>query len=292
MHLRVIHRTVYDYDYPASQSHSEVRLMPLTDGTQTCHQFHLEVEPAVRTFHYEEPGGPVHHFSVLASHRRLSIVAKSVVETRLSNPFDGIILDDNDWDQLDFHQLEQADYLTSTYYVPLNQEIAAIAREIPRRGSVADYAIDVATKVHSMLRYDGDATHVHTTLHDVLVEQAGVCQDFTHLALGCLRIAGIPCRYVSGYLYVSADDEMRGDHASHAWLECRLPGGRWMGVDPTNNVLADDRYIKIHTGRDYSDVSPTKGVYVGVPARDLRVSVEVYPIQLGMVTEPSAQTLT
>ncbi len=107
--------------------------------------------------------------------------------------------------------------------------------------------------------------------------------DFAHL-IWKSRAAGrwgVPARYVSGYLYVAGVEGLRGEQATHAWVECLLPSGRWLGVDPTNDVLVNDRYIAVHSGRDYSDVTPTRGVYIGTPAKSLDVSVQVDRVDVG-----------
>jgi len=239
----------------------------------------LDVRPPTKVYSYNEPGGTVHYFGVRMAHPILEILAEAVVETRLENPFHGLNFLDPDWSVYDHNgtRQEYAEFLPESQYVTINDEvrrIAAIARQTDN-GSVAEFLLALNCWVNEALAYDKDATHVHSTLDEVLLLKAGVCQDFAHLMIACCRSQGIPTRYVSGYLYVHGVDGMRGEQATHAWVDCMLPNGRWLSLDPTNNVLANDRYIRVHTGRDYSEVTPTRGVYIGAPAKSLDVSVSV-----------------
>ena len=148
--------------------------------------------------------------------------------------------------------------------------------------------------IHAHFEYTPGATTVDTPLPDMVAARAGVCQDFTHLMLAVCRRQGIPSRYVSGYLFTgeqAASDQtqrlsqeaagsrersgLAGGDATHAWVECLLPNGRWYGFDPTNNLLANDSYITVHHGRDYDDVTPLRGVYKGATETTLEVSVRV-----------------
>jgi transglutaminase-like putative cysteine protease len=230
-------------------------------------------------FHYDEPGGTVHYFGVRSAHPILEIVAEALVETHVENPFEGLNLLEADWEFYESDATRQAntEFLTESPYVTLNEEVRQIAEDVraTSNDAVADYLLRLAHWIHEALTYDPDATHVHTKLHEVLVIRAGVCQDFAHLMIACCRVLGVPARYVSGYLYVGGVDGMRGEQATHAWLECLLPNGKWLAVDPTNDLLGNDRYVAVHKGRDYSDVTPTRGVYIGTPAKSLDVAVNV-----------------
>ncbi|MDR3691502.1 MAG: transglutaminase family protein [Fimbriimonas sp.] len=279
MLLRAIHRTVYRYPVPSTDSHNEVRLQPLDDEWQTCREFHLRVAPWTKVYSYGEPGGLVHHFGLRSPHPTLEIVGEAVVETHLENPFEGLNFLQPDFD---FYSREvvrhgYAEFLGESPYVVLNEEVHKIADLVLKEsnGTAADFLRRLTDWIYRTLEYDTDVTHVHSKLHEILAIRAGVCQDFAHLMIACCRIVGIPSRYVSGYLLVHGEDGLRGDHATHAWIDCLMPDDRWLSLDPTNNLLANDRYIRIHTGRDYSDVTPTRGVYIGLPASDLAVSVRV-----------------
>lgn len=274
MILRAQHRTTYCYPFPSRESHNEVRLRPLDGADQKCYSFDLTVEPAAKVFSYVEQGGTVHHFVVRTAHTALTITAEAVVETLLTNPFEGLNLVQSDWDRLPALSDRYAEFLASTPRVPVLNSAREIADSVPMDQGIAQYAIHLGEKIHDLLAYDGDATHVNTPLTYVIEHRAGVCQDFAHLMLACLRSKGIPARYVSGYLY-AGPEQLRGDAATHAWVECVLPDGRWLGLDPTNRCLADEHHIRIHTGRDYDEVPPTRGIYTGPAAESLEVSVSV-----------------
>lgn len=288
MMLRAIHTTLYEYASPASESHNEVRLMPIDNGDQRVVDFKISVDPYTPVFSYDRPGGVVHHFGIRPPHRHLKIVAEATVETFRENPFEEINLIEDDFDFYRSEEVRQryVEFLSPSPYIRPNKGANEIAEAAlaNRPASTASYLLELSRLLHESLAYDPDATHVHSTLDEVLAGRAGVCQDFSHLMIACARSQGIPARYVSGYLYVEKDDEgMRGEEATHAWVECLMPDGRWAGFDPTNNLLASDRYIKVHIGRDYSEVTPTKGVYVGTPATKLEVQVHVEKLEPAVV---------
>lgn len=275
MILRLTHETAYAYVGMATESHNEVRLMPLTDEDQSCLEFRITVTPAAKVFSYEEPGGAVHHFGIRRPHDSLRICAEALVETRRANPFAGLELGDARWNFYRACEESHAEFLSvSPYVVPIVPAVE-LARTVRTQsdGSILGFLRDLSRRLKREFSYDPDVTHVHTHVSEVFQAKAGVCQDFAHAMLACLRSQGMPCRYVSGYLL--AGDGIRGEQATHAWIECLLPSGRWIGIDPTNDLLANDHYIKVHWGRDYSDVSPTRGVYVGFRTSRLDVSVRV-----------------
>ncbi len=274
MLLQALHRTTYRYPFPSRESHNEVRLMPLEGPEQRCLSFELTVDPVAKVFSYVEQGGMVHHFVVRTPHTALTIQATTQVETLIENPFEGVNLVEDDWDAEATLAERYPEFLASTPRVPVLDAAREIAASVKNGPSVADWAVALGERVHDMLSYDTDATHVNTPLSYVIEHRAGVCQDFAHLMLACLRARGVPARYVSGYLY-SGTEGLRGDQATHAWVECVLPGGRWLGIDPTNRCLANDHHIRVHTGRDYDEVPPTKGIYTGPAAERLEVSVSV-----------------
>jgi transglutaminase-like putative cysteine protease len=284
MILRVVHTTVYNYSTPAYESHNEVRLMPSDDVHQRLLEFQIDIKPFTQVYSYETVGGTVHHFGIRPPHSRLEIATESTVETYRSNPFDGLNLINDDFDFYLQESTRQAyaEFLAPSPYVPEHSGADEIAEAAFARNSesAATFLLELNKYLCETLDYDPDATHVHSTLDDVISGQAGVCQDFAHLMIACARSRGIPARYVSGYLYVEAIDQgLRGEQATHAWVECLMPNGQWTGFDPTNNLLTGDRYIKVHVGRDYSDVSPTKGVYVGTPTIKLEVKVRVEKLE-------------
>lgn len=279
MILRATHRTRYTYGSPSSGSHNEVRLKPLTDSSQTCRSFLLEVTPRAPIYTFEEIGGTVHHFTVNEPHTELDILATTEVETKLSDPFQDLNLIHDDWSYLDSRNTQDryAEFLAPSPYIRPTEGAMALATSVRAEttGGIASFLLNLNRCIYESFAYDPDVTHVHSTIEEVLELRAGVCQDFAHLMIGCCRSIGLPARYVSGYLYSQRGSGIRGHEAMHAWLECPMADGRWLAVDPTNNLLANDLYIRVHVGRDYSEVSPTRGIYIGTPAKSLDVSVNV-----------------
>ena len=152
-------------------------------------------------------------------------------------------------------------------------------RKVARRkagASAAAFLITLTGLLGRLLTYEAGVTDVHTKLEQFLNDRRGVCQDFAHLMLAVCRSRNIPARYVSGYVYRGSDEPTtHAEQATHAWVECLLPDGRWRGFDPTNNLLANDHYVKAHIGRDYTDVVPTRGVYRGSAKHELQVEVRI-----------------
>jgi transglutaminase-like putative cysteine protease len=283
MIIRSHHRTLYRYGTPSVESHNEVRLHPLTDANQVCRSFSVSTRPATTVYGYQALGGIVHHFGLRGAHRELEIVADAEVETLLTDPFDGLNLLWDDWNFYSSTATAErfAEYLVASPYVRPNGKLSELSLAV-RRGAgeaVVDFLLKLSRHLFESFSYDPDVTHVHSTVDEVLELGAGVCQDFAHVMIGCCRTQGIPARYVSGYLYSQQGSDMRGNEAMHAWVECALPDGRWLALDPTNNLLANDLYVRVHVGRDYSEVAPTRGVYMGTPAQSLEVTLSVERVQ-------------
>jgi transglutaminase-like putative cysteine protease len=279
MLLRIRHTTLYRYHAPVTDSHTLVRLMPLTDADQTCLDFRLTTNPAAPVFTFVEVGGPVHTFNIRGRHTSLEITMEARVETRLTNPFEGILLLADDWSYYQTEAVREgfAEYLAPTRLVPLEPATKPLA-DAARQSSdpaAASFLVSLNRVLRDTLQYDSNATGVDSTLEEVLESGRGVCQDYAHLMLAVCRGAGIPARYVSGYVLSADGVETHAEQATHAWVECLLPGGLWRGFDPTNNLLANDRYVKAHIGRDYYDAAPTRGIYRGKAEQSLEVAVEV-----------------
>jgi transglutaminase-like putative cysteine protease len=298
--LRIFHTTRYIYPTPASESHNEVRLMPLSDDDQTCLDFRLSLTPQARVFAYDLPTGRVHYFDTREPHSELAIRAESLVITNRQNPFRFLPAADEDGEFYRRESIRQdyAEYLAPTERVQLHAEtdrIAAVAHKQASGAGTVPFLMALTRQLYRVITYAPGATHVSSSILHVLEHQEGVCQDFAHLMLAICRRQGIPSRYVSGYLYTGEDlPDAKGlpesapgirdpeapqglvsGNAMHAWVECLLPDNRWHGFDPTNNLLTNDYYVKVHTGRDYGDVPPVRGVYRGPFAHTLDVSVRV-----------------
>jgi len=267
MPLRICHTTRFSYDSPAYQSHNEVRMRPVDAAGQQCLEFALEIEPAATVFEYRDYyGNDVHAFSVHSQHDALSITARSLVDSAPPDPpslppvtFEEFLADDTARMQTWF------DFLGASPHVPFSEKLKKffwLTR--PRQSDdVTAYVAQVVRFVRDQFAYEPGVTHVHSTVEEILSVGAGVCQDFAHLTIAILRLAGVPSRYVSGYLapLPNASQASLAEQASHAWIEAQLPGQGWTGFDPTHGCRIDARHIKVAIGRDYSDVTPLRGVY-------------------------------
>ncbi|RYG46232.1 transglutaminase family protein [bacterium] len=288
MLLRVRHRTEYRYAGNVLESHNELRLEPQSDSLQKLLDFKISVEPEARVWSHARSGGNVHHFTLREPHDRMAVTAESLVRTTLENPYEGLNLIVPDWEVYEGETAlrEQPDFLTASRFID-----PAVARELAEgirqdQPTVGRFVGELNHRIHGWLSYDPDATHVHSTVSEVLAGRAGVCQDFAHVAIACCRAVGVPARYVSGYLYTGDDGSMRGEAATHAWAEAWLPDGRWIGFDPTNDLFANDRYVRTHLGRDYDDCAPTRGVFMGPKTKALNVSVSVRQVSEDEVPVP------
>jgi len=267
MLLRICHTTRFEYQMPAYDSHNEVRMKPLDGTRQRCIEFELETTPAASVFKYDDYyGNRVHGFSIHERHPALVVTAKSLVERiagpqppALPMPFGEFLLEDHVRNRIEY------DFLSASRHVPFSDPMRKffwLAKPDPSE-DVAAYANRVVAFIRDQFVYEPGMTKVQSTADEILTVGGGVCQDFAHLTIGVLRLAGIPARYVSGYLAPAAKStvESVGAQASHAWLEAQLPGQGWMGFDPTNGCVVDERHIRVAIGRDYSDVPPMRGVY-------------------------------
>ena len=272
--VRVVHRTGYRYAAPVTQSYNEVRLTPRTDPRQNVVVDRLETTPSSRSYRYTDYWGTVvTSFDLHAPHTELQVVGASVVET--ADPVPPVRT--ASWSEVRSQPLTDryVEYLEPTVYVSRSNEIVAQAHALVRGRQPVDAVIEVAGWVHETMTYQPGATAVHTSALDAWEDRAGVCQDFAHLTLALLRVAGIPCRYVSGYLHPRADAGLRevvvGE--SHAWVEAWTGG--WWGYDPTNAIEVGERHVWVATGRDYADVPPLKGIISGGESAALEVRVEI-----------------
>ena len=281
MRYTIFHRTAYRYEGPVHESHTVLHLQPRSDMTQYCTQFTLDIAPRTRLFSYADRyGNDVQHFAVLPEHDTLEIVARSYVVTARGEagppaPLSrGLIAADPQLDTL-------YDFLHESAYVSFCPALGELADEIgdlgPDDDAVAWYARAAAT-IHRGFVYDTGATAVHTTVDESIQLRRGVCQDYAHVLVALCRRAGIPARYVSGYIHTGGNDDVLGAEASHAWCEAYLGPHGWVGIDPTNDTWIGDGFVRIAVGRDYRDVSPVRGVYRGAGESTMSVDVAMSPL--------------
>lgn len=271
MILEVQHETRLSYDEPAAESVAEVRMEPASDERQTCRSFHLAVSPATAAHRYADGfGNRVHHFNVLAPHLEMRVLAASVVETHPNGH--SLEACEATWPlDIDGGGLGPFEYLRlrgPARYTPRLEPALQTLR--PSKGQrVGELVAAVSRYIQGHFAYTPNVTLASSPIDDVLAQGKGVCQDFTHLMIAILRSFGVPARYVSGYIH-REDRESQ----SHAWCEAWLPGLGWFGIDPTNDSPADERFVKVAVGRDFTDVPPNKGVYRGKARETISVRVQ------------------
>jgi|CZKI01.1.fsa_nt_gi transglutaminase-like putative cysteine protease len=277
MLISLLHRTTFVYAGKAQESFNEVRLKPLDGASQTCRSFALRTDPSAQPREYVDfYGNTAHFFDIAAEHSRLVIEATSEVETTpnaMRAPVPAVTFPELQASpEIELH----AEFLTDSHYVPLDVELWKEAKDA-LAGGRRDVWSDVQRMCQHIFRsfaYRPNTTGVGTVATDALRLRAGVCQDFAHVALGLCRSSGIPARYVSGY-FIKSQRRPGEDEASHAWIEAFVPGYGWAPFDPTHDRPADDRYIKLASGRDYADIRPVSGSYRGGKTRSLSVEVRV-----------------
>jgi len=277
----VLHKTRFYYDAPISESYMEVYMHPRTENLQRCLNFTLKLEPSARTFSYQDYlGNTIHHFDIPQFHNSLTISAESQVQIDPAPDLPDFV-PQSAWDALDTLLAENDfwEMLTPSDFTTPTPSLVALSEELnlrTRRDDPLSLLRNLNTALYNSFDYAPNTTKVDSPIDLALDSRQGVCQDFAHIMIAIIRNLGIPCRYVSGYIIPNENhDDRSPEHASHAWIEAYLPELGWTGFDPTNNLIVQDRHIRVAVGRDYADVSPTKGVFTGEAHTELAVSVQV-----------------
>lgn len=289
MNYQVIHTTQYRYHGRVSLCHNEAHLLPRNSMDQSCLSSRVMVDPIPADYSEREDffGNRVSYFSIQQPHDRLTVTATSDVNV---NDEMGQLACDKDiaWDTVrdqlqtgrTLELLEARQFLLDSPLVHVTPELVAYAEPsfVPGR-AILDAVLDLVSRVHVEFSYDPGFTTVSTPLAEVVHNRRGVCQDFAHLAIGCLRAVGLAARYVSGYLETlppPGQPRLMGADASHAWFSVLVPGVGWLDFDPTNNQMPMGQHITTAWGRDFSDVTPLKGViFGGGTQHELKVAVDV-----------------
>lgn len=281
MHYSIRHITRYHYSSPVTESLTEVRKQPITDSLQICHNFELNLSPrASITTHTDHFGNIVHHFDIPKPHTQLAIAAKSLVEVK-QIPSVPDSLSESAWSELDaiVEQEDLYEMLMPSRFTNTTALLFQLGKELrmERRDDPLTVLRQLNAAIYERFEYAPQTTRVDSMIDEALNCLCGVCQDYAHIMIAIMRhLLKIPARYVSGYLFHRAENHDRSAvDATHAWVEGYLPGQGWIGFDPTNNLIAAERHIRVALGRDYSDVPPTRGVYKGGASSDLSVAVQV-----------------
>ena len=287
---RVEHETHYEYAHPVSSSRQLVHLTPRETPRQKTldHRIDIAPAPSERAVRQDYFGNLVEQFAVSAAHDTLTVVASSTVEVScrtyagtLSSPA---------WERVRerLRQVGPAPLLEPSQFLyasPHVEPLAVLARyarlDFHRERPLFEAASALMERIHRDFEFDPEATTVSTPLETLLKERRGVCQDFAHFMIGCLRALGLSARYVSGYLLPRpppGQARLIGADASHAWVSVFCPGAGWVDFDPTNCIRPDDQHITVAWGRDFSDVTPMRGVILGGGEHAVEVSVTVMPL--------------
>lgn len=282
MLLEIRHVTQYLYDAPVRESVMEVWMQPQKGAGQRLISFELELDPPAQLFSYADTfGNAVYHFDVPQPHDRLTLVARSAVDTQTPAPLPEA-LDLGEWDRLrsDFVRGENFDFLRPHGFAVETDRLRAFVEEKEidslRVRDPLTALLELNRILYESFAYEAGVTDADSPIDHALEARRGVCQDFAHIMIAICRSWGVPARYVSGYLFTDRKAGDRSDpDATHAWVEVFLPSTRWFGLDPTNNVVAGERHVAAAVGRDYGDVPPSRGVYKGEADSQLAVGVSV-----------------
>ncbi len=311
MKYRITHTTLYSYSQSVGLCQNEARLQPRNFWRQHCDYNRLDINPTPMDFHERIDffGNRVAYFAIQQPHTQLSVTAVSEVTIfPKQNTLD--LFNQMTWEQVrsqlqetpvqgqaqsqqgqmqqqnqdqSLEILDARQYVLDSPMVAITPELAdyALSSFLPNRALV-DVVHDLMQRIHKDFTYDPTFTTIATPLSEVLNFRRGVCQDFAHLAIGCLRAYGMAARYISGYvetLPTPGQQRLVGADASHAWFSVYIPTIGWLDFDPTNNTVPLDQHVTLAWGRDYSDVTPLKGIAFGGGQHSLSVSVDVFRLE-------------
>ncbi|HEX5093234.1 MAG TPA: transglutaminase family protein [Burkholderiales bacterium] len=286
MRLHVVHETQYDYTAPVALSQQLLHLTPRALPWQVCREHRLEVAPAPgeRGERDDYFGNPTTQFLIAAPHDALLVRAESTLDVAPREQA-ALARPGGAWETVrDAARNEASEFLYESPNVETWRDLAEYAARSFAQGRPAlEAAMDLSSRIHRDFQFDRTATSVSTPLREVMKRRRGVCQDFAHLMIGGLRALGLPARYVSGYLLTDPPPgrpRLVGADASHAWVSvyCGTDVG-WVDLDPTNDCVVDDEHVTLAWGRDFSDVTPMRGVILGGGEQELEVRVTVSPVQ-------------
>lgn len=287
MLLQITHETRYRYAPAVHTAQHLAHLRPRDTDSQHVLSHRLEIlpAPARRRDTVDVYGNARAFFSLRGAHDTLAVTAQTIVETMVPAP----IASDIPWEEvrerMRYHREATydpaAEFVFASPQVPRHADFAAYAAaSFPPGRPLAAAARELMERIHADFEYHTEATDVGTPALEALALRQGVCQDFAHVMLGCLRSLALPARYVSGYLLTApppGETRLVGSDASHAWVSVYLPGAGWADFDPTNCRAPGEDYVTLAVGRDYADVSPLRGVIQGGARHELQVAVTVTP---------------
>lgn len=285
MQYKITHTTVYEYDEPASLCHNLALLKPRNTAAQICQnvQVHITPEPDVINEYEDFFGNRVFYFAIQHEHKHLNVTVTSKVDNSAPTlqQYPSVT-----WEKTTQQLSESApvnadlkQFITDSPMIQIDEETLQYARiSFTVDRDLVEACRDLTQRIFKEFRYSPGFSTIATPIREVMKKKKGVCQDFAHLAIACVRSLGLAARYVSGYLETippEGEEKLVGSDASHAWFSVFVPGAGWVDFDPTNNLMPAAQHITIGWGRDYSDVTPLKGVILSGGGHSLTVSVDV-----------------
>lgn len=288
MQYQITHTTEYAYRQSVSLCHNIAKLVLRNTANQVCTNTVVQIFPVPDVINEYEDffGNKVMYFSIQQEHRHLRVTVTSQIDKKNTRNPALDLFTDISWEDCTAALLQPGDnhfdarqYINKTEITTATAEIYTYALQSFTPGrSMFEASQNLMQRIFHDFEFKSGFTTVATPLHEVMKQRKGVCQDFAHLAIACIRSMGLPAKYISGYIETLAPagkEKLAGVDASHAWFAVYIPQMGWVDFDPTNNVIPADQHITIGWGRDYSDIAPLKGVILSSGQHHLKVSVDV-----------------
>lgn len=287
MNYKIVHTTEYTYREPISLCHNIARLIPRTVNGQICHKSVINISPKPEIYNEYEDffGNTLAYFAIQQEHMKLTVTVTSDIEIGTD-----VLPHDQypamSWEQAlellynqDIENIDARQFAPATAMTEITPEIKeyALLSFTPGR-SVFEASFDLMKRIYKDFQFKAGLTTIATPVKETLKTRKGVCQDFAHLAITCIKSIGLPARYVSGYIETlpkKGKEKLVGADASHAWFSVFIPSFGWVDFDPTNNQIPSHQHITIGWGRDYADIAPLKGIILSSRPHKLDVSVDV-----------------
>lgn len=288
MKYKLKHKTLYTYVNAVHNYQSVLCLQPQSSARQICTNFKIEIEPKPSKIYSRKDyfGNIQHYFSLHESHTKLNVIVTSEIEVlkNVVQPWSDITCGETKA-KINASPILKAElllYQLPSQFINWDEDIIAFAQTclIPE-SPLFECVLNLTKKIYTDFDFKSGSTNVNTPISTVLKEKKGVCQDFSHLAIACLRSVGIPARYVSGYIETlppKGKPKLEGSDASHAWISVYIPEMGWCEFDPTNNMIPQQRHIVTAYGRDFADVSPLRGIIFSSGEHKVKVEVDVIPV--------------
>ncbi len=275
--FHIVHRTSYHYDQAVTENKNILRIYPYQTECQHVLDQTVRISGNPSVIETKDSfGNRMGMFTLHSPHTELIIESEIQIQNQACNKRATAEKASKSWEDLSLLARDTTFqlFLNPREFAPIPEIKEAVEHLMPQGKTPFEVAMDMTTYVYTHFAYRPGSTNVHTETLDVWKLKAGVCQDFAHVLIYLLRLAQLPARYVSGYICPNADG-LIGDGATHAWVEVYIPQYGWLGVDPTNNCCAEEKYVSVAVGRDYKDIAPIKGEFTGQARTTLQVVVTV-----------------